>query len=326
VGLFVLQYYHDPITKRQFRSKKKVFHFLKKWEWSKGTPKEKLEGEFGVETKSLSRITPHFYSSMDTIIHHSGYVNNVSIPTGTPILGFHDPAVLQNTVDPYTYKRQLTRNFDVLVDNNHVAPFLSHPSPMVATIHELRSVNNLGIPTTTPVPRFYDSASSESTLRSDAISRQLIGSSNVPFQNKHAAPLHPYAPPMFGFNPELGVVNSVRIATATHISHIYHSAPSQSAINPDTITPPMFGFTPQLGVVNNVRIPTATPISHIYHSAPSQSAINPDTIWRSTKFQRVSNNLQGSWAPRFTEEKKQWVSNNLKGSWSPRFIEEKKQW
>ena len=88
----------------------------------------------------------------------------------------------------------------------------------------------------------------------------------------------------------------------------------------------MFGFTPELGVVNSVRIPTATPISNIYHLAPSQSAINPDTIWRSTKFQRVSNNLQGSWAPRFTEEKKQWVSNNLKGSWSPRFIEEKKQW
>ena len=55
----------------------------------------------------------------------------------------------------------------------------------------------------------------------------------------------------------------------------------------------MFGFTPQLGVVNGIRIPTATPISHIY--------------------------------PRFTAEKKQWVSNNLQGSWAPRFTEEKKQ-
>jgi hypothetical protein len=97
LGLFVLQYYHDPITKLQFQFKKELFHFLKKWDWSKGIPKVKPEGEFGDETKGLSRTTSDFYSSMDTIFHRSGDVNNMCIPSGTSILGFHDPVVLHNT-------------------------------------------------------------------------------------------------------------------------------------------------------------------------------------------------------------------------------------
>jgi hypothetical protein len=125
-------------------------------------------------------------------------------------------------------------------------------------------VKNLSILTTTHVPHFYDSASSYSTISLDAIRRKLISSSDVPFHNKHISPLLPYAPPMFG-------------------------------------------FTHQVRVFNSVRIRTSTPISHIYHSTPSQSPINPDTIWRSTKFQKVSNNIQGSWAPIFTQENTQWL-------------------
>jgi hypothetical protein len=125
-------------------------------------------------------------------------------------------------------------------------------------------MKNLSILTTTHVPHFYDSASSHSTISSDAIRRKLISSSDVPFHNKHISPLLPYAPPMFG-------------------------------------------FTHQVRVVNSVRIRTSTPISHIYHSTPSQFLINLDTIWRSTKFQKVSNNILGSWTPIFTQENTQWL-------------------
>jgi hypothetical protein len=78
---------------------------MKKLEWSKGKTKVKPERKFKDETKSFWTTTSDFYSSMAIIIHQSRDVNNVSITTRTPMLGFHDPTLLHNTINPYTYRR-----------------------------------------------------------------------------------------------------------------------------------------------------------------------------------------------------------------------------
>lgn len=152
------KYYRDPVTLRQFRSRKEVLTFLEKAKLDrhKPTPKMKSEGEFRNVTKGLCGTSSEIYSSASKIGGISPHsASHVFILPSRPCI----------------IPSSTTCSSDLLVPNYHTSPLPSSLSPTFGFTPQLGVVNNLSIPTATAISHLHFSAAPQNAINPETIRR-----------------------------------------------------------------------------------------------------------------------------------------------------------